>query len=75
MDKFVDMDGNEVKVGDTVLFATTSKEIARAKIVSINDIGVLELRTLKNRRSKMFSKYVLLDQSKQAKGRYYENYS
>ena len=58
---FKDMDGNELKVGDVVLFATTSKTIARAKIVSITNYGVLELHTLKNRYSRVFANSVLLD--------------
>ncbi|HSQ89785.1 hypothetical protein [Romboutsia sp.] len=64
MKKFIDMDGNELKVGDIVLFGTANKRIARAKIVSISEYGCLELHTLKNRESKMFAEWVLLDTTK-----------
>ena len=56
-----DMDFNELKVGDMVLFSTGAKTIARAKIVEIRDYTILELRTLSNRKSTVFAKYVLLD--------------
>lgn len=56
-----DMDGNELKVGDIVLFATNNKAVARAKIVSISEYGWVELHTLKNRYSSAMAEKVLLD--------------
>lgn len=61
MRKYLDMDGNELKVGDIVLFGTGAKTIARARIIKINDYGYLELHTLKNRRSNVLPQSVLLD--------------
>lgn len=61
MSKFLDMDGNELNIGDIVLFGTGNKRVARAKINSISEYGCLELHTLKNRQSKMFAELVLLD--------------
>ena len=57
-----DMDGNELKVGDIVLFATRSIRIARAKIVEI-DGSLLKLHTLKNRYSTAYGECVLLDKN------------
>lgn len=65
MDKVLDMDGNELKVGDIVLFGTGSKKIARATITDISDYGWLKLHTLKNRKSSMNAESVLLDTTKQ----------
>lgn len=61
MDKILDMDGNELKVGDIVLFGTANKRIARAKITTIDRFGHLQLETLKNRKSTMCAEWVLLD--------------
>lgn len=60
----VDMDGNELKVGDRVLFATHAKTIARATITYISDgkYPYVKLNTLKNRYSTMSAEKVLLDQ-------------
>lgn len=58
-----DMDGNELKVGDVVLFATRSGRIARAKIMEINNYGLLKLHTLKNRYSTAHGDCVLLDKN------------
>lgn len=60
-DKILDMDGNELHVGDIVLFATGNKRIARARIATINPWGSLKLETLKNRKSTVLAEYVLLD--------------
>ena len=62
MNKRLDMDGNELKVGDRVLFATTNKTISRGIITEINDvIGVAHIHTLKNRHTRIFCEYLLLD--------------
>ena len=62
MNKRLDMDGNELKVGDRVLFATTNKTISRGVITKINDvIGVAHIHTLKNRYTRIFCEYLLLD--------------
>ena len=61
INKIVDMDGNELNVGNVILFGTGSKRISRAKIISIDDFGRLELKTLKNRRVTTFAEWVLLD--------------
>lgn len=61
MNKILDMDGNELNVGDTVLFGTGNKRIARARIVNMSENGRLELHTLKNRKSIMWAEWVLLD--------------
>ena len=49
MNKYLDMDGNELNIGDTVFVAINTKEIVRAKIESIDKYNSLILRTLKNR--------------------------
>lgn len=59
--QIVDMDGNELNIGDIVLFGTGNKRIARAEIISMNKHGRLELHTLKNRKSIMWAEWVLLD--------------
>lgn len=64
MKEVFDMDGNELKVGDTVLFGTGNKTIARAKITDISDYGWLRLHTLKNRKSSADAQSVLLDTTK-----------
>ncbi len=57
-----DMDGNELKVGDRVLFATTNKTIARGIITKIDgDIGLAHIHTLKNRHTNIRCEYLLLD--------------
>lgn len=61
--KFFDMDGNELNIGDIVLFGTGDKRIARAKIVEISDYGWLKLHTLKNRKSSAYAENVLLDKN------------
>lgn len=65
MNKTLDMDGNELKVGDIVLFGTGNKKIARATITDISDYGWLRLYTVKNRKSSMPAESVLLDTTKQ----------
>lgn len=67
MNKTLDMDGNELKIGDTVLFGTGDKRIARAIITDITDYGWLKLHTLKNRKSSMSAESVLLDMTKENK--------
>lgn len=62
MTAFTDMDGNALKIGDIVLFGTGAKTIARATIISMEH-GVLELHTLKNRKTKMIARHVLLEKS------------
>ena len=58
------MDGNELKVGDRVLFATTNKTISRGIITKINDdIGLAYIHTLKNRHTRISCKYLLLDRT------------
>ena len=61
--RIVDMDGNELKVGDRVLFATHAKTIARATITYISDgkYPYVKLNTLNNRYSTMPVEKVLLD--------------
>ena len=59
--KFFDMDGNELNIGDIVLFGTGDKRIARAEIVEISDYGWLKLHALKNRKSSACAVNVLLD--------------
>lgn len=61
MKKILDMDGNELKIGDIVLFGTGDKRIARATITDINDYGWLKLHTLKNRKSNAYAENVLLE--------------
>lgn len=61
MSKIYDIDGNELKVGDIVLFATNNKTISRAEIVEIDSYGVVELHTLKNRKTRVFCTELLLD--------------
>lgn len=61
MEKVLDMDGNELKVGDIVLFATRSGTIARAKITEIYKHRWLKLYTLKKRYSTQSPENVLLD--------------
>lgn len=41
MNKILDMDGNELKVGDIILFGTGNKGISRAKIVFMDSSGRL----------------------------------
>lgn len=62
MNKRLDMDGNELKVGDRVLFATTNKTISRGIITKIDDdIGLAYIHTLKNRYTRISCEYLLLD--------------
>lgn len=62
MNKRLDMDGNELKVGDRVLFATTNKTISRGVITKIDDdIGLAYIHTLKKRYTRIFCGYLLLD--------------
>ena len=62
MSKRLDMDGNELKVGDRVLFATTNKTIARGIITEIDgDIGLAYIHTLKNRHTNIRCECLLLD--------------
>ena len=57
----LDMDGNELYIGDIVFIATNAKEIVRAEIVEVTHFNVLKLRTLKNRFSMKRDRDVLLD--------------
>ena len=58
------MDGNELKVGDRVLFATTNKTISRGTITKIDDdIGLAYIHTLKNRYTRISCEYLLLDKA------------
>ena len=60
--KRLDMDGNELKVGNRVLFATTNKTIGRGAITKIDDdIGLAYIHTLKNRHTNIRCEYLLLD--------------
>ena len=61
--KYIDMDGNELKIGDTVFVAINTKEIVRAKIESVDEYG-LNLRTFKNRLTYAYPGRVLLDKTK-----------
>lgn len=60
---FRDIDGNELKVGDVVLFGTCDKKVARARIVEVTGYGWLKLITLKNRKSSANAESVLLDKN------------
>ena len=64
MNKYLDMDGNELNIGDTVFVAINTKEIVRAKIESIDKYNSLILRTLKNRLTHAYPGRVLLDKTK-----------
>ena len=58
-DRVLDMDGNELKVGDYVLFPVRAIQIRRAKIISI-DRNWVEVEMIKSkRRSKLNSVSVL----------------
>jgi len=63
--RMFDMDGNELKIGDIVLFATNKKTISRARITSVDEFGFLELHTLKKKWSKAAQEHVLLDKTYQ----------
>ena len=61
--KYIDMDGNELKIGDIVFVAINTKEIVRAKIESTDGYW-LNLRTFKNRLTYASPGRVLLDKTK-----------